>query len=94
MTNRLEMVAFFRSKVEEPNRFARIDEGVLANEILDLGFCLVIERVVGGAHVREFGLAAASGDGPPRQIIPSRRIESAQSFRCEWICKCIHSMVA
>jgi hypothetical protein len=40
---------------------------VLANEILDLSFCFVVERVIGGAHVREFCLSTVSRDGSPGQ---------------------------
>src|ERR1700722_20947551 len=67
MANRPEMVPFLGSKIEEANRFARIDERVLANEILDFRLRLVIESVIGGANIREFRLAAASRNGSPGQ---------------------------
>jgi hypothetical protein len=67
MANRPEIVLFLGSKIEEADRLAGIDERVLANEILDFGLRFVFERVIGGAHVREFCLAAASRDGSPRQ---------------------------
>ena len=53
-------------EIEKADRLAGI-ERVLANEILDLSFCFVVERVIGGAHVREFCLSTVSRDGSPGQ---------------------------
>src|SRR5699024_12081019 len=44
--------------VEEAERAARIHQRMFADEILDLGLRLRIERVIGGAHVGKFGVAA------------------------------------
>ena len=65
MANRPEMVPFLGSEIEEANRFARIDERVLANEILDFRLRLVVESVIGGAYPR----------------IPSRRREPERFAR-------------
>ena len=67
VANRPEMVALLGGEIEEANRLAGIDERVLTNEILDFSFGFVIERVIGGAHVREFRGAAASRDRSPGQ---------------------------
>jgi hypothetical protein len=42
----------------ETDDFARIGGGVFGDQILDLGFRCVVQGVVGGAHVGEFGVAA------------------------------------
>src|ERR1700729_2417177 len=67
MTNRSEMISLLGSEIEKADRLAGIDERVLANEILDFSFRFVVERVIGGAHVREFCLSTVSRDGSSRQ---------------------------
>jgi hypothetical protein len=40
---------------------------VLADQVLDLGFGLLVERVIGGTHVRELGIAAGGRDHARRK---------------------------
>ena len=49
---------FLRRQIGEPDRFARIDQRVLADQVLDFGLGAMIQRVIGGAHIGEFGVGA------------------------------------
>ena len=46
VANRPEMVTLLGGEIEEADRLARIDQRVLANEILDFAFRFVVERVI------------------------------------------------
>src|SRR5579863_995848 len=67
VTDGAEMLALFGREFGEADRLSRIDQRVLAHEILDLRLRLIVERIVGGAHVGELRLAAAGGNRPPRE---------------------------
>jgi hypothetical protein len=40
-------------QIGEADRLARIDQRVLADEVLDFGLGALVERVIGGAHIAE-----------------------------------------
>ena len=67
LQHRLEHLLLFIGVVEEAERSARIHQRMLADHVLDLGLGLVVERVIGRAHVGEFGVAALRVHHPRRQ---------------------------
>ena len=67
LQHRLEHLLFLVGVVEEAERAARIHQRVLADHVLDLGLGLLVECVVGRAHVGEFGVAAVRVHHPRRQ---------------------------
>ena len=71
--HRLHAVAFLVGEVGEAQLAARIDQRMLADQVLDLGLGRVVERVVGGAHVGELGVAAiARHDAAAQQRVACR----------------------
>ena len=46
---------------------ARIGVGVFGDQVFDFGLGCAVQRVVGGAHIGEFGVAASAGDDPSGQ---------------------------
>jgi hypothetical protein len=56
-----------RREVVEAQHTARIDQRMLAHQVLDLRLGAVIEVVIGGAHVGELGVAAVIGHGAAGQ---------------------------
>ena len=71
LAHRLEHRALLVGEVGEAERAARIDQRVLADQVLDLGLGLVVERVVGRAHVGELGVAA---------LLVTMRADSSEYF--------------
>ena len=67
MAHRLHRHALVGQELGEAELPARIDQRVLADEILDLGLGRGVERVVGRAHVGELGVAAVGRDDAPAQ---------------------------
>ena len=67
LQHRLEHLLLFVGVIEEAERAARIHQRMLADHVLDLGLGLVVERVIGRAHVGEFGVAALRVHHPRRQ---------------------------
>ena len=63
LAHRLEARALLVGEVGEAELLAREDLRVLADQVLDLGLGLVVERIVGRAHVGELGVAALRRDG-------------------------------
>src|SRR5208282_3004607 len=61
------------------DRLARIDQRVLADEILDLGLGARVECVIGRAHVGELGVGTPGRDDPPGEdrILRGNRPERA-----------------
>jgi len=53
-----------RGEVDHADGLARVAEGVLANQILDLRLGARVEGIVGGAHVRELGVGAPGRNDP------------------------------
>src|SRR5581483_7729839 len=53
--------------VEEAERAARIHERMLADEVLDLALGVIVQRIVGRAHVGELGVAALPVDDARRE---------------------------
>ena len=49
---------FLRRQIGEPDRFARIDQRVLADQVPDFDLGAMIQRVISGAHIGEFGVGA------------------------------------
>ena len=58
LAHRLEALALLVGDLEKADLLARIDLAVLADEALALRLDLSVERVPGGAHVGELGVAA------------------------------------
>ena len=73
LQHRLEHLLFFLGVIEEAERAARIHQRMFADHVLDLGLGFVVERVVGGAHVGEFGVAALGVHHARRQQRKLRR---------------------
>ena len=67
LQHRLEHRLLFVGIIEEAERAAGIHQRMLADHVLDLGLGVVVERVIGRAHVGEFGVAALGIDHPRRQ---------------------------
>ena len=61
MLHRTQPVLVAGRVVGEADLLARKDDGVFADQVFDLGLGRVVQRVVGGAHVGEFGVAALAG---------------------------------
>ncbi len=73
LQHRLEHLLFFLGVIEKAERSPRIHQRMLADHVLDLGLGFVVERVIGRAHVGEFGVAALGIDHPRRQQRKLRR---------------------
>jgi len=58
LQHRLEELLFLVGVIEEPERAARIHQRVLADQVVDLSLGLVVERIIGRAHVGELRVAA------------------------------------
>ena len=66
-------MAFVVGEVGEAQLAARVDQRVFADQVLNFGLGGLVERVVGGAHVGELGVAAvASHDAPAQQRVARR----------------------
>src|SRR6266851_7979923 len=63
----LKAMSFFIGEVGEPELPPRIHVRMQADPIFDLVLEPFVERLVGRAHVREFGVAAPGGNGAARQ---------------------------
>ena len=73
LQDRLERLLLLLGIIEEAQRSPRIHQRVLADEVLDFPLGVLVERVVGGAHVGEFGVAALRIDDARRQQREFRR---------------------
>ena len=82
LQHRLEHFLFFVGVIEEAERSARIHQRMLADHVLDLGLGLVVERVIGRAHVGEFGVAALRVHHPRRQQREFRRDRPERLSEC------------
>jgi hypothetical protein len=67
LQHRLEHLLLLVGVFGEAERSARVHQRVLADEVFDLRLGLVVERVIGGAHVGELGVAALRVHHPRRQ---------------------------
>ena len=67
LQHRLHGHALVGQEFREAELTARIDQRMLADQILDLGPGRGIERIVGRAHIGEFGIATVIGDDAAAQ---------------------------
>src|SRR6516164_602629 len=79
LAHRLEGSDFLWRQIGEPDRLTRIDQGVLADQILDLSFGAGIERVIGGAHIGKLSVGAPGGQHAPgkQRVLRRDRAERA-----------------
>jgi hypothetical protein len=73
LQHRLEQRLLLLGVVEETERPPRIHQRMLADHVLDLGLGLLVERVIGRAHVGEFGVATLRVDDARGQQRKFRR---------------------
>src|SRR6478735_8868467 len=91
LLHRLEHRFLFVGIIQEAERAARIHQRMLADHVLDLGLGVVVERVVGRAHVGEFGVAALRVHHPRRQssflvMVPPRAFSRSPKFSAKASC--------
>ena len=62
LPHRLEHPLLFVRQLGEAKGAARVHQGMLADQVFDFRLGPVIQRIVGGAHVGEFGVSAGIHD--------------------------------
>ena len=77
LLHRRELAPLLVGEVGEAQDAAREQLAVLADQVLALRLGLVVERIIGRAHVGEFGVAAGRRNAPRRQqrILRRHRLE-------------------
>ena len=81
LAHRPEGGDFLLGQIGEADRLARIDQRVLADEVLDFGLGALVERVIGGAHVGELGVGTPGGNDAPREDRILRRHRPERAVR-------------
>ena len=81
LADRSEVGALCLAQLGKAEPAAGMEQRVLADQAVDLGFGVVVEGIVGGGHVGEFGLAAARrGDSGREQ----RKLRRNRPERTNW----------
>ena len=81
LTHRPEHRLLVRGQLGEAQRTAREHQRMFADQVFDFGLRRIVQRVVGGAHVGEFGVSAVVNHDPPGQQRILRRYRAIRTVR-------------